>query len=196
MDILYYSNYCKHSQKVLNYLVKGNMTDSLSFICVDKRERDKQNNQLYIILENGKRVMMPPHVHSVPALLQVKNNYNVILGNDIITLFQPMVEKKTEVAQRLGGGEPAAFQLAASNNGMNIVSEKYTYYNASPDELSAKGNGTSRQMYNYVPATHDTIVINTPPDNYRPDKVDSDITVDGLQQTRNNEIKTLSAPLI
>ena len=68
MDILYYSNHCKHSQKILQFLVKGNMTDKLNFICIDKRVRDAQNNQTYILLENGKRVSLPPNVHSVPAL--------------------------------------------------------------------------------------------------------------------------------
>ena len=84
MDILYYSNHCKHSQKVLQFLVKGNMADKLNFICIDKRVRDAQNNQMYIVLENGKRVTMPPNLHSVPALLQVKQNYSIILGDDII----------------------------------------------------------------------------------------------------------------
>ena len=74
MDTLYYSNYCKHSQRVLQYLVKANLTSKISFICIDKRQRDANNNQLYIILENGQRVVMPPNVHSVPALLLVNHN--------------------------------------------------------------------------------------------------------------------------
>ena len=61
MDILYYSNYCTHSQKVLQTLVKGNMSDKLSFICIDKRQLDKRTNQTYIILENGGKVVLPPH---------------------------------------------------------------------------------------------------------------------------------------
>ena len=55
MDILYYSNYCKHSQSVLQHLVKGNMTNKLNFICIDKRTKDLQNNQTYIILKMGKK---------------------------------------------------------------------------------------------------------------------------------------------
>jgi len=187
MDILYYSNYCKHSQKVLQYLVKGNMMEKVNFICVDKRVRDAQNNQLYIVLENGKRVVMPPNVHSVPALLLVKRNYSVVLGEDIIAHFLPVVEKKTDLAQ-LGAGEPVAFQLMPSNSGMNIVSEKYTSYSLTPEELSTKGTGSRRPMHNYVPATHDTIVINTPPDNYHPDKVSNEVTVDGLLERRNADI--------
>ena len=32
MDILYYSNYCKHSQKIVQTLVKNNFKDKISFI--------------------------------------------------------------------------------------------------------------------------------------------------------------------
>ena len=187
MDILYYSNHCKHSQKVLQFLVKGNMADKLNFICIDKRVRDAQNNQMYIVLENGKPVTMPPNLHSVPALLQVKKNYSIILGDDIIKCLQPAVSDQVHPATRQNG-EPVGVPLVLSNNGMNITSEKYTPYDMSSDELSAKGRGGSRQMYNYVPATHDIINIPTPPDSYRPDKVASNVTVDVLEQHRNMDI--------
>jgi len=58
----------------------------------------------------------------------------------------------------------------------------------SPEELSAKGKGGMRQMHNYVTANHESSFINTPPDNYRPDKLSSNITLDTLQQQRNSEI--------
>ena len=188
MDILYYSNYCKHSQSVLQFLVKGNMTDKLNFICIDKRTRDPQNNQTYIILENGKKVSMPPNVHSVPALLQVKKNYSVLLGEDIIKYLSPQVQQQNQAAVN-SNGEPAGFQLVPSNMGMNIVSEQYTFYNMSSDELSAKGKGGNRQMYNYMPATHDALsAIPTPPDTYRPDKVASNVTIDVLEQKRQKDV--------
>ena len=71
MDILYYSNYCKHSQSVIQTLVKSNLTDKISFICIDKRKRDETSGNIVIILENGDRVMMPPNIHSVPSLLLI-----------------------------------------------------------------------------------------------------------------------------
>jgi hypothetical protein len=58
-----------------------------------------------------------------------------------------------------------------------------------PDELSAKGRGGERQMYNYVSANHDTMNIRTPPDTYQPDKLSNEITIDVLEQKRNSEIK-------
>ena len=58
----------------------------------------------------------------------------------------------------------------------------------SPDELSAKGKGSSRKLYNYVSAQQDTLFIETPPDDYKPDKLSGDVTIDTLQQQRIDEI--------
>jgi hypothetical protein len=66
-------------------------------------------------------------------------------------------------------------------------------YNLTPEELSAKGNGGRRQMYNYVSAHQDVVSINTPPDTYHPDKVATDVTVDVLQQKRNSDIQSISS---
>ena len=44
------------------------------------------------------------------------------------------------------------------SDGSNIVSEQFTYYNMTPEELSAKGKGGQRQMYNYVSASQDLIL--------------------------------------
>jgi len=185
MDILYYSNYCKHSQKTIQTLSKTNLVDKISFICIDKRSRDAKNNQVYIVLENGSKVLMPPNVHSVPALLLVKQNYRVIYGDEIITFFQPYILNETNIATKQNG-EPMPFHLG--EGGSNIVSEHYTYYNMTPDELSSKGRGGKRQMHNYVSANQDTLFIQTPPDTYRPDKISNSVTIDTLQQQRNEDI--------
>ena len=66
----------------------------------------------------------------------------------------------------------------------------------SPDELSAKGNGGMRQMYNYVSASHEPSVIPTPPDNYRPDKISEGISLDDLQQQRNADVTPKTQPNI
>jgi len=195
MDTLYYSNFCKHSQRVLQFLVKGNLANQLNFLCIDKRARDPNNNQMYIILESGQRVIMPPNVQSVPALLLVKQSYRVILGDDIITHFQPAVQKHAQkiAATASYQGEPTGISLMPSNGGMNIMSEPYTFYSLTPEELSAKGTGGRRQMYNYISANQDIVSINTPPDTYQPDKVEKTVTVDKLQQSRMDEIQKNSA---
>jgi len=194
MDTLYYSNHCKHSQKVLQYLVKGNFMNQVNFLCVDKRARDANNNQMYIILEDGKRVIMPPNIQSVPALLLVKQNYRVLLGEDIIHYFQP--KTKDRLQSSMQNDEPTGVSLMLSNQGMNIISEPYTMYNLTPDELSAKGTGGRRQMYNYVSASQNVFSIPTPEDDYKPDKISNDLTVDRIQEKRNSEIPNPTSPFV
>ena len=189
MDILYYSNHCKHSQKVIQILAKNNFQDKINFISIDARTRDPATNQIIIKLQSGKQVVLPPNIQSVPALLLVSQKYRIVLGDDILAHFLPTINEQSNMATG-NQGEPAGFMLN-SNNGMNIVSEQYTYYGMSPDELSAKGSGNMRQMHNYVSASHTPSLINTPADSYRPDKIGSAITIDTLQQTRNDDIVKL-----
>jgi hypothetical protein len=191
MDILYYSNYCTHSQNIIRYLAKNDLRNKISFICIDKRTRDPKNNQLYVILENGTRVILPPNVHSVPALLLVRENYKVVLGDDIIKHYEPYTEELKTVATKQNG-EPMAFSLSGAS--APVVSEQYTLYSLTPEELSSKGNGGRRQLHNYVSASQDVIMIQTPPDNYRPDKLANNVTVESLQTQRNEELPK-SAPL-
>ena len=97
--------------------------------------------------------------------------------------------KQLNAAATNYNGEPISYSLNLSSGGSNIMSEQYTFYNMTPDELSAKGKGNNRQMYNYVSASDDIKLIETPPDNYRPDKLSNSVTVETLQQQRLNEIE-------
>jgi|TARA_B110000305_G_scaffold241369_1_gene315230 hypothetical protein len=187
MDILYYSNYCKHSQRVLNTLVKNNMSDKVSFICIDKRRMDQQTNQMYIILENGKQVVMPPNVHSVPSLLVAQQNYRLLMGEEVIQHYHPQIKAANNESTG-NNGEPNGFRFNSSSGGTNIISEQFTDYNMTPDELSSKGNGGLRSMHNYVSTQNDVVLIKTPDDTYQPDKVDQDVTIDKLLQKRMDEI--------
>ena len=193
MDILYYSNYCTYSQNIIRYLAKNDLRNKISFICIDKRTRDPNNNQLYIILENGTRVILPPNVHSVPALLLVRENYKVVLGDDIIQHYAPYTEEQKTVATKQNG-EPMAFSLSGASAA--VTSEQFTLYNLTPEELSSKGVGGRRQLHNYVPASQDVIMIQTPPDNYRPDKVSNNITLESLQNQRNEELPKTASPIV
>ncbi len=187
MDNLYYSNYCKHSKKVLDFLSKSGITEKLNCICIDKRKRDPNTNQMFIQLDDGKQVLMPPNLSSVPALLLINKGYSLVLGSDIIQHYEPEVKKKLESAN-FGDGEPSSYTIQSSSGGSNIVSEQFTFYNMSPDELSAKGTGGQRQLYNYVPVSNSNNAINTPPDTYKPDKVSNEVTIDTLQQQRNADV--------
>ena len=187
MDILFYSNYCKHSQNVIQYLAKNGLTSKINCICIDKRQKDPKTNQTIIIMEHGNHIVLPPNIHSVPSLLLTNDKYKVLFGEDIMKHYEPTVTVNNDQATNYNG-EPIAFQLNGTNSG--IVSENYTFYQMTPDELSAKGKGGLRQMYNYVKATHDPNFINTPPDTYQPDKISNNITIDILQQKRNEDINT------
>jgi hypothetical protein len=187
MDILYYSNYCKHSQRITQSLVKNNLSDKLSFICIDKRSKDPKNGQTYIHLENGSKVVFPPNVHSVPTLLLINDKYRLLMGDEILQHFHRDMKKLHTQAQP--SGEPTGFHLSAySGGGNNIMSEKFTSYNLTPEDLSAKSNSKNRPLYNYVSVQNETLFINTPPDDYKPDKVASSITVDAIQQSRMDDL--------
>jgi hypothetical protein len=187
MDFLYYSNYCKHSQKLLQYLVKNNLTNRLNCINIDRRKRNPHTNQMQVFLDNGTTVMLPLNIHSVPSVLLVNDKYRVIVGEEIYKHFLPKVAIQNDIATN-HNGEPEAYVLGAASN---VVSEQYTFYGMTPDELSAKGRGGMRQMYNYVAAMDNGFSIPTPPDTYRPDKINED-SVEKLQQKRNEDLGFLS----
>ncbi len=191
MDILYYSNYCKHSKQVLNVLSRcKNLKETISFICIDNREIDNKTNQIFILLENGKKVIKPPSLHSVPALLLVKEKYNILYGDEIVNKLRPAIISDSEKAQNYNG-EPMSYEFS-SNAG--VMSEKYTFCDLSSEELSAKGVGGRRNMHNYVSANINHIPINTPEDKYKPDKLGNNVTIDTLQQQRMNEIENKQKP--
>ena len=187
MDFLYYSNYCKHSQKLLQYLVKNNLTNRLNCVNIDRRKRNPHTNQTQVFLDNGTTVMLPLNIHSVPSMLLVNDKYRVIVGEEIYKHFMPKVSVQNEIATN-SNGEPEAYVLGAASN---VVSEQYTFYGMTPDELSAKGRGGMRQMYNYVPASDNGFSIPTPPDTYRPDKINED-SLEKLMQKRNEELGFLA----
>jgi hypothetical protein len=57
------------------------------------------------------------------------------------------------------------------------------------EELNTKGSGGMRQMHNYVPLNHSDI-ITTPKDDfdYKQDKLSGDLTIEKLQQQREQEL--------
>lgn len=188
MDILYYSNFCSNSQKVLQYISKAGLIERINAICIDKRSIDPNTGQVHIQLENGKKIMLPPNVHSVPALLVVKKNYNALFGGEIIKYFEPAVLSKMKEAHMITG-EPVGTSLTGATGNLNIISEQYTLYDLSPEELSAKGVGGRRPLYNYTSVAEEIFSIPTPPDTWRPDKVDQSVTIDNLTQKRDQEIR-------
>ncbi len=55
--ILYYSNFCQHSKKLLQHVSKQTLNKDIHFICIDKRETI--NDKIFIILPDGEKIIMP-----------------------------------------------------------------------------------------------------------------------------------------
>ena len=184
-SILYYSNFCEHSKKLLQTLSKTQVSKEIHFICIDKRERD-QNGKVNIVLENGQKIVMPENVTKVPALLLLSQGYQVLYGDNIYNYMKPKQEVVTRQATN-NNMEPMAFSLGGG--GFGIVSDNYSFLDMDSEELNTKGNGGMRQMHNYVPLNHSD-VITTPKDDfdYKQDKLSGDLTIEKLQQQREQEL--------
>ncbi len=184
-SILYYSNFCEHSKKLLQSLSKTQVSKDIHFICIDKRERDK-SGKVNIVLENGQKILMPENVTKVPALLLLNQGYQVLYGDNIYNYMKPKQEVVTRQATN-NNMEPMAFSLGGG--GFGIVSDNYSFLDMDSEELNTKGNGGMRQMHNYVPLNHSD-TITTPKDDfdYKQDKLSGDLTIEKLQQQREQEL--------
>ena len=186
-SIIYYSNHCDKSKAVLTTLSKSRVQDDIHFLCIDKRVKSGTGSW-HILTETGEKVLLPPQVNRVPALLLLNKGHQVLYGEQILQHFQPKNVALNDQATGFNG-EPNAFALGRESmgSGFGVASDNYSFLDQSADELSAKGNGGMRQLYNY--ATIDLVdKIDTPPDTYSPDKVGS-VSMEQLQQKRQSEIQ-------
>lgn len=187
--ILYYSNFCEHSKKLLNTLSKANLTNDIHFICIDKRTKDA-NNKIFITLENGQKIIMPENVTRVPALLLLNQGYNVLYGDAILNHFKPKQEYQVKQATQ-NNIEPMAFSFGTGLS--NVVSDQYSFLDMDSDALSAKGDGGLRQMHNYVSLNY-MDQISTPGDDVdykKSNKIPEGLTVEQLQQQRDQEMQAI-----
>lgn len=182
--ILYYSNQCEKSKKTLQALTRGSAHKDVHFLCIDKRV--KVGNNWYIVLENGDRVVLPPQIDRVPALLLLTQGHKVLFGDSILQHIQPRIVVANNAATQ-NNGEPFAFASGSDfMGGFGVASDSFSFLDQTSDELSAKGSGGLRQMYNYATIDfHDK--INTPTEDYTPDKVGA-VSLEQLQQKRNSDI--------
>ena len=181
-SIIYYSNFCEKSKKLLQVLSKSACSKEIPFLCLDKREK-AQNGTTYLVLENGEKILLPPQVNRVPALLLLNQGNQILYGDQILQHLSP---KETEINQIAtnNNGEPAPFSLTSDFMGHGVASDTYSFWDQSSEEMLAKGNGGMRQMYNYSTIDYsNTGKIETPPDTYTPDKV-GQVSLEQLQQNR------------
>lgn len=190
MDVLYYSTLCPNCKIVLQHIVKNGLAEKLNCISVDKRKRDPQTGQTVLQLANGKQVLLPPTIHSVPAMLLVKEGYRAIFGQDVLT---HLGGNNTQSPLQNRSNEPTGMALNSLSSG-NVVSEQFTSYDMTPHELSSKGVGGRRDLHGYVSAETPTFSIQTPDETWRADKVPDSLTIEEIEKRRNMDIPSGSKP--
>tara|TARA_Y100000992_G_C21253683_1_gene487320 strand:- start:852 stop:1430 length:579 start_codon:yes stop_codon:yes gene_type:complete len=185
-SVLYYSNYCEKCRNLIQTVSKSNVKNDMHFICVDKRVKAADGNT-FVILQNGQKVILPPTITKVPSLLLLNKNHHVLFGQQITDYLQPDFTMNTKpTIQQFS--EPMAFSLGGGMN--NVMSDNYSFLDSSPDDLNAQGQGGTRQMHNYV--SHDANqTIDTPTDDWTPDKISNDLTMEQIMEEREKSIPKL-----
>ena len=195
--ILYYSNFCEPSKKLLQTVSKTGNSNNIHFICIDKRVKEA-NGKVFIILQTGHKVLMPENVTRVPALLLLNQNYKVIYGDDIYKHLKPQVTQQIQQATK-NNMEPVTFQDgfgAFSGFSGGIVSDNYSFLDQSDNELSVKGDGGLRQIHNYV-TLNDSMNLSmklTQDDfEYKTDKLkEGEMSVEALQRKRDEDLANIN----
>ena len=187
-SILYYSNYCDKCKNILTLISKNDsLKKDIHFVCIDKRFRDTKTGGIYVTLETQQKILLPPQVQKVPAMLLLKEGNKVIFGNDVMEEIKPQQEYSTAKATDFNG-EPMAFTLGNDNiGGFGVASDNFSYWDQGSDELLAEGNGGTRQMYNYA-TVNNTSTITTPKDDWTPDKV-GETAMKDMEAERNQDLQ-------
>lgn len=193
--ILYYSNFCEPSQKLLKTITKTQNTNNIHFICIDKRVKES-DGKIYIVLQNGQKIVMPDNVTRVPALLLLNQNYKVIYGDDIYKHLSPQVTQHVQQATR-NNMEPVNYQDGFSSfsgfGGGSVVSDNYSFLDQNDSELSVKGNGGIRQMHNYVSLNDsNNMNMNLPKDDFDYKIKEGEMSVEALQRKREEELSNIN----
>ena len=191
--ILYYSNYCEPSKKLLQTVTKTQNVKDIHFICIDKRVKEP-SGKVFIVLQNEQKIIMPENVTKVPALLLLNQNYKVLYGDEIYRFFKPQVAQQVQQATQ-NNMEPVNFQDgfgSFSGFGGGIVSDNYSFLDQSDTELSVKGEGGLRQMHNYVSLQDSmNLSMKLPQDesDYKGDKMkEGETSVEALQRKRDADL--------
>lgn len=195
--ILYYSNFCEPSKKLVQNLSKLQASKDVHFICIDNRERDA-NGKTNIILTNGQKMILPQNITQVPSLLLLHENYKVICGSEILTYISNKREMPAIKQATNNNMEPSAFQdgFGALSADSGVSSDSFSFLDQSDTDLGVSGNGGVRQMHNYVTLADSMTTTMTLPeegsDGGRSNKIrDGDVTMEGLQKRRDEEMRGL-----
>ncbi len=102
----------------MNEIARRDTIDSIIPICIDQRRIDPKTGQELVFFPSGKTMMLPPNIHSVPALLLPNSRYEVVLGNDIYkALGLPDPSNPSSGGGGGGGAAEGGGVLAEANRG-------------------------------------------------------------------------------
>lgn len=184
-SILYYSNYCNNCKSLLSMISRNKeVQNKMHFLCVDTRVKEA-NGSTYLKLDNGQRVLLPPSVVRVPALLLLKQEHKVLFGEDIVKYIKPEVEVQQQIATKYNG-EPMAFALGGISSGFGVASDTYSFLDQGAAEMAAQGTGGMRQTHHYASVSYKDS-IETPPDTYSSDTI-GNVSMEQLQMKREQDI--------
>jgi hypothetical protein len=141
------------------------MQGGLHFICIDKRTQDTKTGRIYIIMDNGETIIMPENIQSVPSVLLLNDKYRVIQGEEIYKHFRPRVEDAVKESTN-SNMEPTSFAFSGESSGLGVMSDSFSFLDQGADDLSTKGNGGARQMYNYTGLEDASEQMQTPTDDF------------------------------
>ena len=191
-EVLYYSNYCQHCKNLLVKISRSQKKNDMHFICLDKREKGNDGST-HIIMENGQRLLLPPNVTKVPSILLLNRGNRVIDGlNNIYEYLKPDDIERNNNSTMFNGqpnGEPLAYSLSDMGT---IVSDNYSFLDMTSEELSAKGDGGLRMIHNYTKINGNQ-VIETPPEDYVPNKV-GNVDIGKIEAQRNSDVLMKDKP--
>jgi glutaredoxin-related protein len=182
-SVLYYSKYCENCKKLLYEIGKTKIQKNMHFLSIDKRIQ--KNEKWYIVLDNGKQIFLPPNIVKVPSLLLLNKGNKILIGDDVLNFLRPQIyQEKQQATQH--NMEPLAFSIYEMGSSL---SDNYSYLDQTSEEMSAaKGNGGMRQMHSFV-KLNQIDKIQTPPEDYEPDKV-GEVDLGKIQAQRANDIKS------
>jgi len=184
MSIIYYSNFCDPSKKLLQKVAKTKLSQEIHFICIDRRQKDNKGNTI-LFLQN-EQVMLPSQVTKVPALYKMESK-QVLFGDDIYSHLLPQEVAINQVATN-GNFDPDPFSVF----GMSRLSDTYSFWDQSVSELSASGNGGMRQIKQFA-TLEDQSSIDCPTEDYVADKVGKQgKTLEEYKQERDALVKPIT----
>ena len=186
-DILYYSNYCNNSKELIKELSSTDVAKDIHFLCIDSRVQE--NGKTYIVLGNGKKMILPPNVVRVPTLLSLEENGRLYSGMEIKDHLRSKITKQVKKAT-MEQMEPTSFSFGGGSNG--IVSDNYSFLDMEASDLTATGSGGMRQLHSYV-TVDDMANITAPTESYGT-KQDSSKSqsLESIRNQRDMDLKMFS----